>query len=286
MGFDADGLGNHNFDVSESYLRNELIPRADFPYFSANIVVANGTTPAEWSPSGIFSFGERQARPDRVLERGHPDPAPSRARSGRSTSRTPTAAGQRSRRPSSRRGRTRSWRWATTARPRDAAAAGAVPRARDGHRAGRRPRGRRDQRRRRDRRPHRLPGDRRTGRTASCWSRTAARASGSTADQAGRRQGSRPGRLQDRRLPQAVEHRRDARPGDPGADRRAQRRAAADPRRHDRRLVGGRPSSDQCGRADGRLCESKVGNFVTDAMRDDVPDRLRDHELGRACGPT
>jgi 2',3'-cyclic-nucleotide 2'-phosphodiesterase (5'-nucleotidase family) len=27
------------------------------------------------------------------------------------------------------------------------------------------------------------------------------------------------------------------------------------------------PRSDQCGRADGRLCESKVGNFVTDAMR-------------------
>jgi 2',3'-cyclic-nucleotide 2'-phosphodiesterase (5'-nucleotidase family) len=27
------------------------------------------------------------------------------------------------------------------------------------------------------------------------------------------------------------------------------------------------PRSDQCGRADGRLCESLIGNFVTDAMR-------------------
>ena len=27
------------------------------------------------------------------------------------------------------------------------------------------------------------------------------------------------------------------------------------------------PRSDECGRADGRLCESKIGNFVTDAMR-------------------
>ena len=27
------------------------------------------------------------------------------------------------------------------------------------------------------------------------------------------------------------------------------------------------PRSDQCGRFDGRLCESLVGNVVTDAMR-------------------
>jgi 2',3'-cyclic-nucleotide 2'-phosphodiesterase (5'-nucleotidase family) len=57
MGFDADGLGNHNFDVNENYLRTQLIPRAEFPYFSANIVDASGKTPAEWSPSGIFRFG-------------------------------------------------------------------------------------------------------------------------------------------------------------------------------------------------------------------------------------
>jgi 2',3'-cyclic-nucleotide 2'-phosphodiesterase (5'-nucleotidase family)/predicted AlkP superfamily phosphohydrolase/phosphomutase len=51
MGFSADGLGNHNFDKGEQYLRNTLIPLANFPYLSSNIVDAQGKTPAEWSPS-------------------------------------------------------------------------------------------------------------------------------------------------------------------------------------------------------------------------------------------
>ncbi len=54
MGFDADGLGNHNFDKGEQYLRNVLVPLADFPYLSANVVFSNGKTPAEWSPSKTF----------------------------------------------------------------------------------------------------------------------------------------------------------------------------------------------------------------------------------------
>jgi 2',3'-cyclic-nucleotide 2'-phosphodiesterase (5'-nucleotidase family) len=57
MGFSADGLGNHNFDRGQAYLRNTLIPLADFPFVSANVVDASGKTPAEWSPSKIFSFG-------------------------------------------------------------------------------------------------------------------------------------------------------------------------------------------------------------------------------------
>jgi len=57
MGFSADGLGNHNFDRGQTYLRNTLIPLAAFPYFSANIVdPATGKTPAEWKPSGVFEF--------------------------------------------------------------------------------------------------------------------------------------------------------------------------------------------------------------------------------------
>jgi len=56
MGFSADGLGNHNFDKGSAYLRNTLIPLADFPYLSSNIVDAQGKTPAEWSPSTVFSF--------------------------------------------------------------------------------------------------------------------------------------------------------------------------------------------------------------------------------------
>jgi 2',3'-cyclic-nucleotide 2'-phosphodiesterase (5'-nucleotidase family)/predicted AlkP superfamily phosphohydrolase/phosphomutase len=57
MGFDADGLGNHNFDRDQAYLRGTLIPRARFDYLSANIVDANGRTPREWSPSKIYNFG-------------------------------------------------------------------------------------------------------------------------------------------------------------------------------------------------------------------------------------
>jgi 2',3'-cyclic-nucleotide 2'-phosphodiesterase (5'-nucleotidase family)/predicted AlkP superfamily phosphohydrolase/phosphomutase len=56
MGFGADGLGNHNFDKGEQYLRNTLIPLAKFPYLSANIVDAAGKTPAgSWSPARAFN---------------------------------------------------------------------------------------------------------------------------------------------------------------------------------------------------------------------------------------
>jgi 2',3'-cyclic-nucleotide 2'-phosphodiesterase (5'-nucleotidase family) len=56
MGFSADGLGNHNFDRGEQYLRNTLIPLAQFPYLSANVVDSAGKTPDEWSPSKVFNF--------------------------------------------------------------------------------------------------------------------------------------------------------------------------------------------------------------------------------------
>ena len=59
MGFSADGLGNHNFDRGQAYLRSTLIPLAQYPFLSANVVDANGKTPAEWSPSKVFdnTFG-------------------------------------------------------------------------------------------------------------------------------------------------------------------------------------------------------------------------------------
>jgi 2',3'-cyclic-nucleotide 2'-phosphodiesterase (5'-nucleotidase family)/predicted AlkP superfamily phosphohydrolase/phosphomutase len=53
MGFGFDGLGNHNFDRGEAYLRDTLIPLAQFRYLSANVVDSAGRTPAEWSPSAI-----------------------------------------------------------------------------------------------------------------------------------------------------------------------------------------------------------------------------------------
>ena len=55
MGIDVDGLGNHNFDRGQDYLRHTLIPLADYPFVSANIVDAAGNTPAEWSPSPVLS---------------------------------------------------------------------------------------------------------------------------------------------------------------------------------------------------------------------------------------
>jgi 2',3'-cyclic-nucleotide 2'-phosphodiesterase (5'-nucleotidase family) len=58
MGFTYDGLGNHNFDRGQQYLRNELIPLAKFKFVSANIVdPATGKTPPEWAPSRTFDFG-------------------------------------------------------------------------------------------------------------------------------------------------------------------------------------------------------------------------------------
>ncbi|HMA07911.1 MAG TPA: 5'-nucleotidase C-terminal domain-containing protein, partial [Ramlibacter sp.] len=54
MGFTSDGLGNHNFDHGQAYLRNTLIPLANYPFLSANIVDASGKTPPEWSRSHVF----------------------------------------------------------------------------------------------------------------------------------------------------------------------------------------------------------------------------------------
>ena len=58
MGFGLDALGNHNFDVSSAYLRNTLIPLANFKYISANVLdPATGDTPAEWSKSRVITIG-------------------------------------------------------------------------------------------------------------------------------------------------------------------------------------------------------------------------------------
>ena len=57
MGIDAEALGNHTFDRGEQFLRNELIPLADFPMISANVVFPNGQTPAEWVEVDGSSFG-------------------------------------------------------------------------------------------------------------------------------------------------------------------------------------------------------------------------------------
>jgi 2',3'-cyclic-nucleotide 2'-phosphodiesterase (5'-nucleotidase family)/predicted AlkP superfamily phosphohydrolase/phosphomutase len=57
LGMSADTLGNHNFDYGSAYLRTELIPMAQFPYLAANAVFqSTGKLPPEWKASQVFSF--------------------------------------------------------------------------------------------------------------------------------------------------------------------------------------------------------------------------------------
>jgi 2',3'-cyclic-nucleotide 2'-phosphodiesterase (5'-nucleotidase family)/predicted AlkP superfamily phosphohydrolase/phosphomutase len=58
MGFTLDGLGNHNFDKGEQYLRTQLIPLAQFGFVSANIIdPATSDPPPEWSKSRVVTLG-------------------------------------------------------------------------------------------------------------------------------------------------------------------------------------------------------------------------------------
>jgi 2',3'-cyclic-nucleotide 2'-phosphodiesterase (5'-nucleotidase family) len=56
MGIGMDGLGNHNFDRGSAYFRNTLVPLADYPFVSSNVVDANGNTPAQWTKSQIVDI--------------------------------------------------------------------------------------------------------------------------------------------------------------------------------------------------------------------------------------
>ncbi|HEU0164303.1 MAG TPA: 5'-nucleotidase C-terminal domain-containing protein, partial [Thermomicrobiales bacterium] len=71
LGFDADGIGNHNFDVSSDFFVNTIMPQANYPYLSSNLVLSansqpvaigtpgatpNPVTGTPWSPSTTFEF--------------------------------------------------------------------------------------------------------------------------------------------------------------------------------------------------------------------------------------
>jgi 2',3'-cyclic-nucleotide 2'-phosphodiesterase (5'-nucleotidase family) len=56
MGMTYDTFGNHNFDYGQQYLRTELIPRSRYPYLAANVVYPNGKYPMEWGPSAVHNF--------------------------------------------------------------------------------------------------------------------------------------------------------------------------------------------------------------------------------------
>ena len=51
MGFNADALGNHNFDVNYQYMFGTLAPLARYPYLSVNLVVDSGGTPVAITPA-------------------------------------------------------------------------------------------------------------------------------------------------------------------------------------------------------------------------------------------
>lgn len=55
MGFDVEALGNHTFDRGEAFLRSVLIPRFNGQMLSANVVFPNDTTPPEWKKSKVFT---------------------------------------------------------------------------------------------------------------------------------------------------------------------------------------------------------------------------------------
>ena len=58
LGVSADTFGNHNFDRGSVYLREQLIPMAEFPYLASNVVFADtGELPPEWQASQVFDFG-------------------------------------------------------------------------------------------------------------------------------------------------------------------------------------------------------------------------------------
>ena len=116
MDFDADGLGNHNFDKGQAYLRNTLIPLADFPYLSANVVDSAAETPRSGTrrrSSASATSGSRWSgsptrtpRPWSVPGAFDPFTVVPRRRQG-------PGRGQQARTSRS----TPSWSWATTARP-------------------------------------------------------------------------------------------------------------------------------------------------------------------------
>jgi 2',3'-cyclic-nucleotide 2'-phosphodiesterase (5'-nucleotidase family)/predicted AlkP superfamily phosphohydrolase/phosphomutase len=58
MGVDVDGIGNHNFDAGQIHFRKEIVPLANFPFLSSNVVNGNtGNFPKQWRAATAFDFG-------------------------------------------------------------------------------------------------------------------------------------------------------------------------------------------------------------------------------------
>ena len=61
IGFDADSLGNHNFDIGWEFMFGTIAPLARYPFLSANLVSETGATPAP--PPGTPVSGTPVAGP-------------------------------------------------------------------------------------------------------------------------------------------------------------------------------------------------------------------------------
>ena len=118
MGVDLDGLGNHNFDRGSAYLRETLIPRADFKFVSANVIdPATGKPPAEWSKSRNFHPRRDQGRDHRLHQRGRPDPGLPELVDPFIVTNATDAVNKRAAQLDKSEDRRRSWRWATSVPP-------------------------------------------------------------------------------------------------------------------------------------------------------------------------
>lgn len=58
MGFTADGVGNHNFDAGFTYFRDTIIPLANYPFLTTNIVdqTTGQIPPNAWRPSLLLNL--------------------------------------------------------------------------------------------------------------------------------------------------------------------------------------------------------------------------------------
>ncbi len=224
MGIDLDAVGNHSFDRGQAYFRNELIPLAGFPLISANVVQPDGTTPTGWTPSKVIDFGHgvkvgfvgftTESTPEVVFP-GNLDPLEVRpvipavnAEAAKLDKKVD----------------------AIVALGHEGATGGTISDPTGDLIV---TRGQRPERGRRDRRPRRSAGHlQAVERRARDREPRQGHPLHADSDRRRPRQGGR--RLQDGRLPQAVDDRRHPECRDPGEDRRAQRTARTDPRHADR----------------------------------------------------
>lgn len=72
IGFDADSLGNHNFDIGWEFMFGVIAPTAEYPFLSANLVTDDGSTPAPPPPAtpveGTAAAGPAGFAPSAVFE--------------------------------------------------------------------------------------------------------------------------------------------------------------------------------------------------------------------------